>query len=395
MSQTQEVRLALEMREVSKRFPGTLAVDRVSLEVRAGEVHALVGENGAGKSTLMKMLAGSFDDYSGQIAINGEVVPLHSPALAKRHGVGMIYQELSLAKPISIAENLLVGRLPTKGGFLDRARLRSETRHWLGEVGLDRKAIVAAQIFDDHRAPAPYEVRTYHLTGLELPNTQVRLTMAQEYNRRRVQAMYGWQVAVPVPFDGIGMDGEAAARLREAAAQVADAQAAQKRDALRLTEIGPRKEDIAAAEARLAAAEAQLAQAETALADTRLAAPLDGVISARVRETGSMVSNASPIYTLSIQEPIYVRAYVSQTQLTHVRPGSAVTVYADGTPETFKGTIGFISPKAEFTPKSVETTELRTDLVYRVRVVLPGAARALRQGMPVTVEVDASAATPQ
>ena len=164
---------------------------------------------------------------------------------------------------------------------------------------------------------------------------------------------------------------------------------------LGLRKEGSRKEDIAAAEARLAAAEAQLAQAETALADTHLAAPLDGVISARVRETGSMVSNASPIYTLSIQEPIYVRAYVSQTQLTHVRPGSAVTVHADGTPEMFKGTIGFISPKAEFTPKSVETTELRTDLVYRVRVVLPGAARALRQGMPVTVDVDASPAAKQ
>ena len=152
MSQTQEVRLALEMREVSKRFPGTLAVDRVSLEVRAGEVHALVGENGAGKSTLMKMLAGSFDDYTGQIAINGEVVPLHSPALAKRHGVGMIYQELSLAKPISIAENLLVGRLPVKGGFLDRARLRSETRHWLGEVGLDLDPDLPVEDISPHEA---------------------------------------------------------------------------------------------------------------------------------------------------------------------------------------------------------------------------------------------------
>jgi len=83
-----------------------------------------------------------------------------------------------------------------------------------------------------------------------------------------------------------------------------------------------------------------------------------------------------------------VRAYVSGPQLTKVKPGSAVTVTADGTTERFKGTIGFISPKAEFTPKSVETTELRTDLVYRLRVVLPGAAHSLRQGMPVSVLVD-------
>jgi ABC-type sugar transport system ATPase subunit len=106
---------ALEMRRVSKRFPGTIAVDDVSFEVRAGEVHALVGENGAGKSTLMKMLAGSFDDYTGDILIGGRTALLHSPTLAKRHGIGMIYQELSLARPISITENLLAGRLPRRG----------------------------------------------------------------------------------------------------------------------------------------------------------------------------------------------------------------------------------------------------------------------------------------
>ena len=128
--------------------------------------------------------------------------------------------------------------------------------------------------------------------------------------------------------------------------------------------------------------------AETALADTRLVAPADALVSVRVREAGSMVSNAAPIYTLSLQDPVYVRAYVSGPQLTKVKPGGVVTVTADGTSERFKGCIGFISPKAEFTPKSVETTELRTDLVYRVRVVLPGAAHALRQGMPVSVLVD-------
>ncbi len=159
---------------------------------------------------------------------------------------------------------------------------------------------------------------------------------------------------------------------------------------LSLRKEGFRKEDIAAAEARFAAAKAQLAQANTALADTRLVAPSDGLISARVREAGSMLTVNSPVYTLSLQDPIYVRAYVSQPQLTRVQPGSPVTVKADGTNQTFRGTIGFISPKAEFTPKSVETTELRTSLVYRLRIVLRGAeaAKALRQGMPVTVTLD-------
>jgi ribose transport system ATP-binding protein len=90
--------IALRMEGVSKRFPGTLAVDRVDFEVSAGEVHALVGENGAGKSTLMKMLAGAFSDYTGRIRISGKEVALHSPAAAKSFGIGMVHQELSLAR---------------------------------------------------------------------------------------------------------------------------------------------------------------------------------------------------------------------------------------------------------------------------------------------------------
>lgn len=165
------------------------------------------------------------------------------------------------------------------------------------------------------------------------------------------------------------------------------------RHSLSLRREGTRREDIEAAEARLALADAQLAQARTALDDARLSAPADGVVSARVREAGSMVASGTPVYTLSLQEPVYVRAYVGQAQLTRLQPGSAVTVSADGTAQRFAGTVGFISPRAEFTPKSVETTELRTELVYRVRIAVPGAAQALRQGMPVTVELGASAAT--
>lgn len=126
------------MRRVSKRYPGTLAVDRVDFQAYSGEVHALMGENGAGKSTLMKMLAGSFADYEGQIEINGAPVELRSPLSAKSNGIEMIYQELSLAQPISIAENILAGRLPTKRRwFLDRNRLAEESRKWLSRVGLE------------------------------------------------------------------------------------------------------------------------------------------------------------------------------------------------------------------------------------------------------------------
>ena len=145
--------IALQMKNVSKQFPGTLAVDNVSFEARAGEVHALMGENGAGKSTLMKILAGSFNDYTGQILINGKEAALHSPAMAIRHGIGMIYQELSLARPITIAENVLVGRLPQKYGFLiDKKAMIADTRICLERVGLDLNPMTQVEEISQHEA---------------------------------------------------------------------------------------------------------------------------------------------------------------------------------------------------------------------------------------------------
>ena len=129
---------ALEMNQVSKAFPGTLAVSNVSFGVKPGEVHALVGENGAGKSTLMKIMAGSYTDYTGEVFMNGKMVNFYSPAAAKESGIGMIYQELSLARPISIVENLLAGRLPKKKGtpLIDWKTAERDSKALLDRVGL-------------------------------------------------------------------------------------------------------------------------------------------------------------------------------------------------------------------------------------------------------------------
>ena len=169
----------------------------------------------------------------------------------------------------------------------------------------------------------------------------------------------------------------------QAAARVKVAQAA-----LSQATEGFRKEDIAASAARLAAAEAQRNQANTALADTELLAPSDGTVIARVREPGSMVLSQSTVYSLSLDRPVYVRAYISETELGRIAPGTPVRVRSDSSPTVYQGQVGFISPRAEFTPKTVETPELRTDLVYRLRIVVRDADAALRQGMPVTVELD-------
>jgi len=155
---------------------------------------------------------------------------------------------------------------------------------------------------------------------------------------------------------------------------------------LRLAELGPRAEDIAAAQAQLSLERANEGVAERDLGDAELVAPANGIITTRAREPGTIVTAGETVYTLTLDTPLWVRAYVSEPDLGRIHPGREAAVTTD-TPggKTYRGTIGFISPIAEFTPKSVETRELRTDLVYRLRVIVSDADQNLRQGMPVTV----------
>lgn len=141
--------------------------------------------------------------------------------------------------------------------------------------------------------------------------------------------------------------------------------------------------------ARMLTAQARIEQAQTALADTKIHAPSDGVILTRVRESGSIVNAGQPVYTLAVDDPVWVRTYIIEPNLGHVYPGQSARIYTDSRPnKPYQGQVGFISPQAEFTPKNVETTQLRTDLVYRLRVVIDNPDQGLRQGMPVTVKID-------
>jgi HlyD family secretion protein len=157
------------------------------------------------------------------------------------------------------------------------------------------------------------------------------------------------------------------------------------RQALALAVEGARTEEIAAAEAAFEGASAQWDQASTQLEDTQLLAPNNGIILTRVREPGAIVAAGAPVYTVSLTDTIYVRAYVDEPHLGRVIPGAKVIVSTDSSDKQYSGQVGFVSPRAEFTPKSVETPELRTDLVYRLRIVIPDADDGLRQGMPVTI----------
>lgn len=113
----------LEMRGISKSFPGIKALSDVDLAVRAGEVHAIVGENGAGKSTLMKILAGLYQPDTGEIALDGSPVRISGQLDARRRGIGMVYQELNLVPDLSVAENIALGAMPSRFGFVRRKAL--------------------------------------------------------------------------------------------------------------------------------------------------------------------------------------------------------------------------------------------------------------------------------
>ncbi|MGY3878369.1 secretion protein HlyD [Aeromonas enteropelogenes] len=160
------------------------------------------------------------------------------------------------------------------------------------------------------------------------------------------------------------------------------------REQLAQLETGYRPEEIAQSDAQLEGAKAALASAELALADAALTAPSDGIILTRAVETGSMVQAGATAFNLSLNTPVWVRAYVEEPWLGHFPSGARVQLTTDSRPDQpYQGVVGFVSPSAEFTPKSVETPDLRTHLVYRLRIVVQDPDPALRQGMPVTVRL--------
>ncbi len=174
----------------------------------------------------------------------------------------------------------------------------------------------------------------------------------------------------------------------KAALDAAEAKLTASQKALALQLAGARAEDQAQAEAQLRALEATLAMVRQQLKDTELLAPLDAVVRSRTIEPGEMASPQKTAFTLSITDPKWVRAYVSEADLGAVHEGLPATITTDAFPgRSFAGWVGFISPSAEFTPKSVETADLRSSLVYEVRVFVKDPADELRLGSPATVHL--------
>ena len=172
----------------------------------------------------------------------------------------------------------------------------------------------------------------------------------------------------------------------KAALDVAEAKLELSQKALDLAIAGPRREDIGQAEAQLRGDEAQWAFLRQELADAQLVAPVDAVVRTRLMEPGEMASPQKPVFSLAVTDPKWVRAYVVEPDLGKLHPGMTASIAIDSFPDRrFDGWVGFVSPVAEFTPKTVETDELRTSLVYEVRVFVKDPSDQLHLGSPATV----------
>jgi len=159
-------------------------------------------------------------------------------------------------------------------------------------------------------------------------------------------------------------------------------------ETLNLLLEGFRQEEIAMGESQLAEAKANLKRLQTSLDDTELKCPNDGILLTRVEEPGAIVNQGQTVATLSLRDEVWVYVYIPEKIYGIVTHGMKAEIYTDSYPEKpYKGQVGYISPEAEFTPKTVQTTELRCDLVFRVRIIVDTPDHGLCQGMPVTVKL--------
>ena len=215
----------------------------------------------------------------------------------------------------------------------------------------------------------------------EIAEAQARVRVAQaalkdtRQKSRRLKALAADEYASKQHLEESEIAEDAAQANLDALQQVAS-----------LVEQGPRPEDIEAAQAQLKALQAARDLAWQEWTDTKLFAPTNGIIQNRILEQGDMAFPQTPVFTLALNDPVWVRAYVPEPELGKIAPGMKATVKTDSYPDKeYPGWVGYISPTAEFTPKQVETTDLRTRLVYEVRVFVTNPQNELRLGMPATV----------
>ncbi len=259
---------------------------------------------------------------------------------------------------------------------LDKSRVQAEVSAAQAKVDAQKAAVARLET-----GSRPQEVRQARAS---VAAAQAKLVDAK-ITYERTQQLVRDKVASKQTLD----DAKASYDMARADLKVAQ-------ELLALAVEGPRVEDIAEAKAVLKAQEAQLSLTQEVLKDTELFAPSDGVIRNRILEPGDIATPQTPAYTLALTDPVWVRSYAPENMLGKLKPGMKAEVTTDSYPgKSYQGWVGYISPTAEFTPKSVETPELRTRLVYQLRVYVCNPQDELRLGMPATVTIHLDQPQPQ
>ncbi len=246
-------------------------------------------------------------------------------------------------------------------------------------IALDEaKANAAAQKAQAALMESGYRDEEIAQARSELDGRQAAYDYARSFHRRQQEA---WKTR-SVSADDV--------ENAKTSMDQADASLQAAREKLSQLETGYRIQEIEAARAKLMQAEAALEQASLDLDDTVLVTPSAGTVMTRAVEPGTMLTAGATVLTVSLTRPVWVRAYVDEVNLARTAPGTKVSMHIDGgdRARVYTGKIGFVSPTAEFTPKTVQTPELRTDLVYRLRIIVEDPDDALRQGMPISIELD-------
>ena len=240
-----------------------------------------------------------------------------------------------------------------------------------------RVAAASAMVSKDIAGNRPQEVRAAQSAVVD---AEARLGEARRRYQRRAA------------LSERGFISKAELQDSQSALTAASAQVEAARAALSLSQAGTRSEDRTVTRAQAAQTTAERRAIQTDLSDAVLRAPSAGQVLTRVREAGAIVQPGEIVYTVALTQPVRVRAYVAEPDLPRVRPGMRVSVHVDGSSRQWPATIGYISPVAEFTPRTVQTEDQRADLVYRLRLTVDDPKNELRQGQPVTVTLPEAAA---
>lgn len=288
--------------------------------------------------------------------------------------VGGRIVELRADEGTRVARGDVVARLDTRDTELQMARIRAD--HGAAEAQL-RLLQAGSTVEDLRQAQAQLDA-----TEAELAAVGAELQSAEQDLQRFEQLLTANAGSQKQRDDALGRVNVLRERHVAAQARVRGGQ-----EALARLHAGARPEEIAGARARVAGIDAQIAVLEEALKDAEVVAPVGGVVTQRLADSGEIVPARGPVLVVTDLDNAWANLFVPEPTIPRIRLGQRATIYTDAGGDGIAGTVSYISPRAEFTPRNVQTADERSRLVYRIKVTVDNRAGVLKQGMPVDAEL--------